>query len=255
MSSSSSPKLVAITGASSGIGRELAKQLAAKGYRVGLIARRKDELEAAVKECGGAGTAAYAVADVTVKAEVEAAFKQISAAFQNQPIDVLINNAGRAVFVNPSDVQIAHFEDMMKVNVYSALNCIQVVLPEMKQRKAGHIINVSSVLGRICEFAPGVVAYNGAKHFLNGYTESLRAELKPQFPGIVVSTVSPGPVSTDFVRNSNGPDIGAYPGSQSVESCAAAIVELVEKRKEEIYTNPEHYAQVVAVISGYGKPE
>lgn len=254
--SSTTPKLVAITGASGGIGREVAKQLAAKGYRVGLIARRKEELEAAVKECGGTGTATYAVADVTVKAEIETAFKQISAAFDNQPIDVLLNNAGRGCWIKPSELTVADIDDMMKVNVHSVLNCVQAILPQMKERKEGHIVNVSSVLGRMCEGMPMRSAYNGAKHFLNGYTESLRGEIKAEFPNIVISTASPGPVATDFGNNANGgPDSRKVPNVQSTESCAAAIVDLIVKRKEECYTDPAYYERVMAVIGGYGKPE
>jgi short-subunit dehydrogenase len=256
----SAPKLVVITGASGGIGAELGRKLAAKGLRVGLIARRKDLLEEVQNQCGGAGTAAIAVADVTNKTAFENALKEITSAFENQPIDVLVNNAGRGCSIKPSEMTIADVEDMMQTNVYSVMHGVQLVLPGMKQRKTGQIVNVSSILGRLSEIAPLRCAYNGAKHFLNAYTEALRAELREEGlspadkSGIVVSTVSPGPVATDFKLNAKDADATPPSFAQSTESCADAIVKLILNREEECYTDPAWYPRVVAALSAYGKP-
>ena len=253
------PPLAVITGASGGIGRELAKQLSQKGYRVGLIARRQAELEAAVKECGGEGTAAFAVADVTDKDQCTKALATLATAFKNQPIDVLVNNAGRGLTHKPSEATVEQAEDMMKVNVHSVIHMTNAVLPTMKARKDDptaktQIVNVSSILGRIAENAPQRAFYSGAKHFLNAYSESLRAELKSDFPNITISTVSPGPISTDFGTNAGGGPSKDIPGVQQTEDCVKAIVDLIVNRKEECYTDPSWYEKVMNVLSGYGKP-
>jgi len=253
------PKFVVVTGASSGIGRELAKQLAKKGFRVGLIARRKEQLEAAQQECGGPTSASFAVADVTNKDAFANALKEVAAAFDNQPIDVLVNNAGGVVNrgVKPSELSPANVESDMQTNFYSSLNGVQLVLPQMRQRKTGQIVQISSILGRISSIFPNISAYNGAKHFLNAYTEALREELASEGlspkdkSGIVISTVSPGPINTDPEKPA--PPNFPYP-RQPVESCCEAIVKLILNRDEECYTDPAWYYKVVDTVGSFGKP-
>lgn len=249
------PQLAVITGASSGIGRELALQLSKAGYKVGLIARRQEELEEVVKICGGEGTAAYAVADVTDQSQCAKAIETLTKSF-NQPIDVLVNNAGRGIYKKPSEGTVEQIEDMMKVNVYSVLYMTNIVLPTMQARKDAktQIVNISSMLGRVSEVAPPRAMYSGAKHFLNAYTEALRAELREQYPTITISTASPGPVATDFGTNADGPDSRNYPGAQPVDECCKAIVDLIVNRKEECYTHPSLYDFVMKTIGSYGKP-
>src|SRR3954467_12999249 len=117
----------------------------------------------------------------------------------------------------------------MQVNVKSALYGMQEVLPHFKSRNDGHILTVSSMLGRV-PFATIRSAYCGAKHFLNALTATLRDELKQSHPGIQVSLVSPGVVRTDFGLNAmhGGPDSRTFPESQSAEEVAAVIARAIE---------------------------
>ena len=108
-------------------------------------------------------------------------------------IDVWVNNAGRGITRLPSELTDADIDDMMLANVKSALYGIQAVLPHFKQRGRGHVVNVSSMLGRM-PLATFRSAYCGAKHFLNALTANLRDELGPTHPGIQFSLVSPGVV-------------------------------------------------------------
>ena len=201
---STTPKLVIITGADGGLGKALAILLAGKGYRVGLIGENLVDLEEARKLCGGP-CASIEVADVTDKEDFARALKAIKHDFQGQDIDVLVNNFGGGSAIKPSKLTVHDVEHMMKVNVYSVMNGIQLVLPEMKQRHTGHIVSVSSIVGCSAENEPLHCAEISAKQFLKKYTESLRAELKQEGfspedkSGIIVSSVSPGPVAIDFL--------------------------------------------------------
>ena len=228
--------VVLITGASGGIGEQLALAAAAtKQYRLALVARRADVLQAVVEKCRGLGRAAF-VADASVREQVSGAVAAVVAQFGT--VDVLVNNVGRGVWQKPSELTEAVIEDMMRANVYSALFGIQAVLPIFKEKKSGQFINVSSLLGRNAEFAPMRSAYSGSKHFLNALTGSLRGELAAEYPGIVFTTVSPGIVKTDFGLNAGGPDSRSFAGGQETEEVASIILtEAIGKRKTEVYTS------------------
>ena len=135
---------------------------------------------------------------------------------------------------------------MMRVNVKSALYGIQAVLPHFKERRRGHVINVSSMLGRV-PYVPMRSAYSAAKHALNALTASLRAELREEFPDIHVSTVSPGVVATEFGVHAmgGGPDSRALPNAQPAEEVADVIVELLRNPRADVYTRPGYRQQVV----------
>ena len=152
-------------------------------------------------------------------------------------IDVWINNVGQGITRNPSELTDDDIDAVMQVNVKSALYGMQSVLPHFKSRGQGHIINVSSMLGRT-PFAVIRSAYCGAKHFLNALTATMRSEIQATHPGIQVSLVSPGVVRTDFGLNAlhGGPDSRSFPGSQSAEEVAAVIAHVVETRQPDVYT-------------------
>ncbi|HYW49489.1 MAG TPA: SDR family oxidoreductase, partial [Gemmatimonadaceae bacterium] len=159
MTVDTSDRIVVITGASGGIGATLAEQLAARGgYRLALVARRAPELDAVVARCGG--MAVPHVADVTERAQVERVVADVIA--REGRIDVWVNNVGRGITRLPSQLTDEDIDEMMRVNVKSALYGMQSVLPHFRERGRGHIINVSSMLGR-APFAPFRSAYNGAK--------------------------------------------------------------------------------------------
>jgi short-subunit dehydrogenase len=152
-------------------------------------------------------------------------------------VDVWINNAGRGITRLPSELTDDDIDEMMLVNVKSVMYGVQTVLPHFKARGDGHIINISSLLGRI-PFAPIRSAYGGAKHFLNSLTANLREEVRATHPGIQISLVSPGVVATDFGLSARhgGPDSRSFPGAQTAEEVAEVIADVVESRRADVYT-------------------
>jgi NADP-dependent 3-hydroxy acid dehydrogenase YdfG len=244
-----SENVVVITGASSGIGAALARHLAPAPTRLVLVARRKNVLEEVAKSCGG--DPLVITADVTKRDEVKRVVRESLARFGR--IDVWVNDVGRGITRLPSQLTDEDVDDMMRVNVKAALYGMQEVLPHFKSRGAGHVINVSSMLGRI-PFATIRSAYNGAKHFLNAMTADFRAEVQETHPGIQFSLVSPGVVRTDFGLNAlhGGQDSRQFPGSQSPEEVAAVIAGVISSRKPDVYTRPGAQAQVAAYYAAIG---
>jgi NADP-dependent 3-hydroxy acid dehydrogenase YdfG len=226
--------VIVITGASSGIGAALAEIVAKHGAKPVLLARREAELLAVAARSGT--HALPIVTDVTKRAEVERAALQTLARFGQ--LDVWVNNAGRGITRMVSELSDADFDEMFTVNVKSALYGMQAVLPHFKQRGRGHIINISSMLGRV-PFAPFRSAYSASKHALNALTANLRMELRGT--GIHVSTVSPGVVATDFGVNAlhGGVDSRALPGVQTAEQVATVIADVIANPRADVYTRPE----------------
>ncbi len=234
-------KVIVITGASAGIGAALAQLCSRRGAKVALIARRVAELTQVAASCA---EAEVIVADVSVRAEVEAAAAAAIARFSS--IDVWVNNAGRGISRKASELTDDDLDDMMRVNVKSALYAVQAVLPHFRARGGGHVINVSSMLGRV-PFAGIRAAYSASKHALNALSANLRMELAPE--NILVSVVSPGVVATDFGRNAlhGGPDSRAFPGAQSAADVAAVIADVIDHRRADAYTRPG----ARAMVAGY----
>jgi short-subunit dehydrogenase len=239
-------RTVVITGASSGIGAALAELLAGQGMQLVLVARRMDALQEVAARCGPSALAV--AADMTSRTDVRRTVQEALARFGR--IDVWVNNVGQGITCAPSQLTDEDLDDMMRVNVKSALYGIQEVLPQFQAQGAGHIINVSSMLGRV-PFATFRSAYNGAKHFLNALTANVRAELQESCPGVVVSLVSPGVVRTDFGLNAKhgGPDSRALPGSQSAEEVAAVIAGVIESKRLDVYTLPGAHERVVGYFT------
>jgi NADP-dependent 3-hydroxy acid dehydrogenase YdfG len=239
-------QVIVITGGSAGIGRAVAERVARDGAIPVLVARREVELGEAARAASPA--ALPIVADVTRRADVE---RVVSTALSRLGrIDVWINNAGRGISRQVSQLTDADIDEMVTVNVKSALYGMQAVLPHFKERRRGHIINVSSMLGRV-PFFPPRSAYSAAKHFLNSLTANLRMELRADFPEIVVSLVTPGVVATDFGKNAlgGGGDSRATPGAQPVDEVADVIAACVASRRADVYTRPGYQQQVVAYFA------
>ena len=218
--------VVVITGASAGIGAELARQLGRSGAKLGLAARRQTELQAVARDWRRTG-ARGRTTDVTRRAEVERLRDEILARFGR--IDVWVNNAGRGVSRLVAELTDEDVDAMWRDNFKSALYGIQAVLPHFKERGTGHIVNVSSGLAKL-PLAPFRAAYGASKAALNMLSACLRVELHGKFPGIAVSVVMPGVVATDFGLNAlnGGPDSRKMPGAQSVEEAVAEIVKVIE---------------------------
>jgi short-subunit dehydrogenase len=255
-----SSKVVVITGASGGIGAATAKLLSGRGEKVVLAARRRTELERVAGQCGVG--ALPVVTDVTRRADVEHLRDEALRAYGQ--VDVWLNDAGRGITRPVLELTDDDFDQMMAINVKSALYGMQAILPHFKERGAGHLINVSSALGRI-PFVSSRSAYSAAKAALISLTASLRLELRAAYPDIHVSVVMPGIVSSDFARNAlHGappPPGGFRSGAvvQTPEQAAAAIVELIDQPRAEIYTNPgqsetvaRYYADVAAFEKNMG---
>lgn len=239
-------QVVVITGASSGIGAALAERLARDGAAVALVARRADALQTVCERCGADALAI--VADMTIRADAERAVAEALARFGH--IDVWVNNVGRGISRPPSELTDADLDDMMRVNVKTALYGMQAVLPHFKQHGRGHIINVSSMLGRV-PLALFRSAYNGAKHFLNALTANVREEVAATHPGIQVSLVSPGVVRTEFGINAvhGGPDSRTLPNSQSADEVAAVIAGVIASRRPDVYTRSGARQMVLGYLS------
>jgi short-subunit dehydrogenase len=225
--------VVVITGASSGIGAALAEELARRGTTVVIVARRQDGLDAVAANCSG--RAHVIAADMSQRTEVRRVVEETLARFGQ--IHVWINNVGQGITKMPSELTDDDIDEMMRVNVKSAMYGMQEVLPHFKSRNAGHVINVSSLLGRV-PFAVFRSAYCGAKHFLNALTSTFRAEIQQTHPGIQVSLVSPGVVRTGFGLNARhgGPDSRQLPESQSAEEVALVIADVIVSRLPDVYT-------------------
>lgn len=228
-------KVVVITGASAGIGAELAKQLAAKGAKVVLSARRKAELDEVAAKIGQQALAV--VADATKRNDVEHLCRSALDGFGR--IDVWVNNAGRGISRSIAELTDEDMDSMWRDNMKSVLYGIQAVLPHFKSRNHGQIVNVSSGLSR-APLAPARAAYGAVKSAVNMLSASLRVELRQTHPGIQVTVVLPGVVATDFGRNALGSGVEnrSIPGAQPVEAAVKAIVEVIENPKPEAYTSP-----------------
>lgn len=236
-------KVIVITGASSGIGATTAKLVGRRGASVVLAARRETQLRAVAVESGS--KAFPVVADVTKRAEVEALVAAALGRFGR--IDVWINNAGRGITRSVAELTDEDLDEMMLVNVKSVLYGMQAVLPHFKERRQGHIINISSVLSRV-PFASFRSAYSASKHAMMSLTANLRTDLRAEFPDIHVSAMMPGLVATDFGLNAmhGGPDSRQLPNPQPVEEVAAVLVDLIEHPRAEEYTRPIYKQQVAA---------
>jgi short-subunit dehydrogenase len=235
-------KVAVITGASSGIGAALAHALASRGTAVVLVARRVDVLRAVAEQCGD--RALMVVADMTRRDDVQRVVREAIGRFGQ--IDVWVNNVGQGITRPPSQLTDEDIDEVMQVNVKSALYGMQEVLPHFKERGIGHVINISSMLGRI-PFAMVRSAYSGAKHFLNALTAAFRTEVQQTHPDIQFSLVSPGVVRTEFGVNARhgGPDSRQLPDSQSAEDIAEVIVNVIGSRQPDVYTRSGAHDRVV----------
>ncbi len=242
-------KVVVITGASGGIGAATAEAAARRGASVVLIARREDALRAVAAACGE--RAHVIVADVTRREEVRRAVAESIATFGR--IDVWMNNVGLGITRQPTELTDEDIDEAMRFNVKPSLYGMQEVLPHFKSRNEGHVINISSMLGRI-PFAIIRSAYNGTKHYLNALTANFRTEVQATHPGIQFSIVSPGVVRTDFGLNARhgGPDSRSFPESQSAEEVADVIIGTIDSRQPDVYTRKGAHDRVAAYYAALG---
>jgi NADP-dependent 3-hydroxy acid dehydrogenase YdfG len=189
-------KVIVITGASSGNGEAAARYLAERGAAVVLGARRTERIEALAQELSAAGHKAKAVtADVTDRDQVKRLVDAAVEAFGR--VDVLLNNAGLMPLAPLERLKIDEWDQMIDVNLKGTLYGIAAALPHMKEQKAGHIINVSSVYGH--KLGPDATVYCATKFAVRALSEGLRQEVKPY--NIRTTVISPGAVATELLEH------------------------------------------------------
>ncbi|WP_281558545.1 SDR family oxidoreductase [Thalassomonas sp. RHCl1] len=190
--------LVVITGASSGIGEALARQMSAQGHPLLLLARRLEKLEALnLPNC------ICAKVDVTDQASFQAAID--NAVAQYGPVDLLVNNAGVMLLGQVDNQSAAEWQTMYEVNVLGLLNGMQSVLAAMKERNTGTIVNISSVAGR--KTFGNHAAYCGTKFAVHAISENVREEVADS--NVRVITIAPGAVETELLSHTTSDEIVA----------------------------------------------
>jgi short-subunit dehydrogenase len=182
-------KNVIVTGASSGIGRATALEMARRGAHLVLAARRAEKLEQVAAECRALGVRATAVVTDVTRPEECARLAEAAGI-----VDVLVNNAGFAIFDAVVEAKLDELRGMMETNYFGTVNCTKAVLPGMLQRGSGTIVNVSSITG-IMGFAR-MSGYCATKFAVIGFTEALRDEVMDR--GVRVAMVCPGTTETEF---------------------------------------------------------
>jgi len=190
-----SPKSTAlITGASAGIGSEIARELARRGHGVVLVARRKDRLVALAEELSAEhGIRAEAIACDLGKAASRARIPGRITELGLE-VEILVNNAGVGIFESVEQMSPEDFRAILETNLFGVFYCCHEAIPLMKQRGGGYIINISSLAG--ANPHPRMAAYNASKFGLNGFSEALMQEVRHD--GIKVSYIMPGSVNTAF---------------------------------------------------------
>jgi NADP-dependent 3-hydroxy acid dehydrogenase YdfG len=197
-------KVVAITGASSGLGEATGRLLAAKGAKVLLGARRESKLQTITNEIrASGGTAEFRILDVTKCDDVQAFVQSAVDLFGR--IDVLVNNAGLMPLSPLAALKVDEWDRMVDVNIKGVLYGIAAALPLMQAQKAGHIINLSSVAGHVA--FPGGAVYCGTKFAVRAISEALRQEVGADIRSTIIS---PGAVKSELTTTISDPGTAAY---------------------------------------------
>jgi NADP-dependent 3-hydroxy acid dehydrogenase YdfG len=236
-------KVVVITGASSGLGEATARLLSAQGASVVLGARRADRIRSLADELTrNSGKALAITTDVTHYDQVKRLVEGAAQAYGR--INVMINNAGLMPQSPLDRLKIDEWDRMIDVNIKGVLYGVAAALPHMKQQKAGHIINVSSVAGH--KVRAGGAVYAATKHAVRALSEGLRQEVKPY--NIRTTVISPGAVATELPSSITEPDVAenihkfyeafAIPADSFARAVAFAISQPEEVDVNEILFRP-----------------
>ena len=223
-------KTVLITGASSGIGKQTAIEFAKLGANIILVVRRKEKLNELAKELEKFNvTISVCQCDVSDKSQVKEMSKNVLEKFDY--IDVLVNNAGFAIYGSVKDLSIDEIESQMETNYFGMMYCIKNFLPSMLDKKSGHIVNVASVAASFG--LPGIASYCASKFAMLGFSEGLKHELHGT--GVGITDVSPIMVRTDFFDHPSFEKMPKYsPTSLSSKTVAKAILKAANSPRLEI---------------------
>jgi short-subunit dehydrogenase len=227
-------KTVWLTGASSGIGLAMAQQLAEAGAHLIITSRRAEALEQVRLSLAHPERHRVLALDLS---QPEAAAEQAQHELGDQVIDILINNAGVSQRSFILDTDMAVYRQLMEIDYFGVIALTKLVLPRMVERRAGHIVTVSSVAGKVgTKLRSG---YNGAKFGVIGFMDSLRAEMKQH--DLVVTSILPGFINTQVAHNSLTGDGSALghedpdnAGGISAEECARQSLQAIAKQKAEV---------------------
>ena len=230
-----SNKVVMITGASSGIGRGLALELAWRGAKLGLVARRAELLKEIVSEIQKENGKAIALAaDVQDAAATRDAAEQLRAEFG--PIDVLIANAGTGTTTDAAQLDAAEVARIFGVNVIGAASSVAAVVPEMVKRGSGQLVAISSIAAY--RGLPKSASYGASKAALSSFFESLRLDLKPK--GIEVTIIHPGFIKTPLTAGRKA----QMPYLMELDYAVKKIIHAIEKKRKS-YAFPWQLASIV----------
>lgn len=221
-----SGSVAVITGASRGIGAAVARAAGARGARLALLARAKDELEGVL---ASAGSGIAISCDVADRASVEDALARV--ARELGPVDILVNNAGIGSYGKVADTDVDLFEKIMRVNYLGTVYATKGVLPSMLSRGSGHVVNIASINGRIG--APMEAAYSASKFAVAALSEAMWFELRPR--GVGVSLINPGPVETSFFEARGSEYARSFPKKVPADRIARAVIRAVERNRFETF--------------------
>jgi short-subunit dehydrogenase len=236
-----SGKTALVTGASSGIGRDTAIDLARRGATVAICARRLDRLEETLLECRKHAPKSQAypgdVRDRTQVARIVAAARA-----DLGPIDILVNNAGVSAYHLFTEAPEEQFEELMRANYFSAVYFTRELIPSMIQRRSGAVVFVSSFAGRIATWRH--TAYSASKFAMTGFAEALYYEVKSR--GVHVAVIQPGAIRTEMFDTGPGFEHLRHvvePQFVGTEVVTRAIAKAIEKERFELFA-PARYAIV-----------
>ena len=230
-----------VTGASTGIGKETARQLVERGANVVLASRQRQKLEAVAEELAPLPGATLVVpTDVTERLAVEALARRTVEVFGS--IDILVNNAGSGLFAPISGGSLENARRLFDVNFWGAVHAVQATVPYMQAQRRGHIVNVSSVAGWVAP--PHMGMYAATKFALRAMSDSLRTELSGS--GVRVSTIYPGLTQTSFTENMlQEAPVPAFPPLvrwRTSEAVGRRILQAIRWGWRDVFVSPEDVA-------------
>jgi short-subunit dehydrogenase len=244
-----SSQVIVITGGSSGIGKQLAHDFLTRGAQVVIVSDDTAKLDRAYRELQAVSSGIEAVAcDVRNQPQVQSMVNSVLSRYGH--VDILINNAGYAVYRPFEESTVEEVTDILDVNLSGAMRCAHMFLPSMISRRSGRIVNVSSIGGEVI-ITPNA-AYCAAKHGMVAWSKAIRYELAPF--GISVNVVCPGHTKTNFHDHPSFRRRDRYRGKNSrslaVESVSAAVFDAIERDSIVAYV-PKRLSLVVWALNGF----